>query len=245
MTSTKGKTYEEIYGEEKAAELRKQRSQTFLNQPSPHKGKTYEEIYGPEKAAEMRRIRSSANPFRNVHKKTKGKTYEEIYGEEKAKELRQNRKESRTGERNNWWRGGVTVEGSGYRGEDWEEVRTLALIRDSYTCQDCGIPKRKLDVHHKIPWHVTHDNSLDNLISLCSSCHKLADLEYIRNNGHYPIMGVVISLEEKKQKEHESKLKAWQNPERRRKASERLKNNKFSPKNLPRDERGKFIVAQS
>lgn len=206
------------------------------------KGKTYEEIYGPEKAAEMRQVRSKSNPFRNVHKRTKGKTYEEIYGQERAQELRQLRKEARTGERNNWWRGGITADGSGYRGEDWPEVRAKALVRDNYSCQECHIANGKLDVHHKIPWHVSHDNSLENLVTLCSPCHKKADLKYIQENGHYPIMGVTISEEERKLKEHESKLRAWQNPERRIKAAERLKGNTRSPKNLPRDNMGRFAI---
>ena len=48
----KGKTYEEIHGEEKAQELRKKRGE---QQKKRLTGRTWEEIYGPEKAAEMKK----------------------------------------------------------------------------------------------------------------------------------------------------------------------------------------------
>jgi len=76
--TTKGRTYEEIYGLEKATELRKQRSDSLkgkkkspehaaksklngmkgaLKIGSARKGKTWDEIYGKEKADEMRALR--------------------------------------------------------------------------------------------------------------------------------------------------------------------------------------------
>jgi len=44
--STKGKTYEEIYGIERAKNLREIRSISMKNRPSLLRGKTYEEILG-------------------------------------------------------------------------------------------------------------------------------------------------------------------------------------------------------
>ena len=76
----KGMSYEEIYGKERAEEIKKARSDTMkLVRKNKHwsgnneasvlkmKGKTYEEIYGPEKAAELIKIRTEhfkriANP---------------------------------------------------------------------------------------------------------------------------------------------------------------------------------------
>jgi hypothetical protein len=57
-----GKTYEEIYGAEKAESVKEMRSRQFLtNNPSASiKGKTYEDIYGAEKAAELRSTRGQA-----------------------------------------------------------------------------------------------------------------------------------------------------------------------------------------
>jgi len=49
----KGKTYEEIHGDAKAAELKKKRSEQQLRR-SVTKGRTYEELYGKERALEMK-----------------------------------------------------------------------------------------------------------------------------------------------------------------------------------------------
>ena len=56
-------------------------------------------------------------------------------------------------------------------GDDWDAIRRLILNRDNYTCQKCGISKKVLDIHHIIPFLETFDNSLNNLITLCRSCH--------------------------------------------------------------------------
>lgn len=53
--------------------------------------------------------------------------------------------------------------------------RELVLERDEYKCQICGNDdKKKLVVHHKDGTGRgadVHNNSLDNLITLCRSCH--------------------------------------------------------------------------
>lgn len=80
----------------------------------------------------------------------------------------------RKGHRHPDWRGGH----SKYRGEDWYSQRQKALTRDLYKCQDCGILRSQLEnpqhmhVHHIIPYQLSKDNSLDNLITLCVSCHN-------------------------------------------------------------------------
>ena len=79
VLNSKGKTYEEIYGLEKAAELRKQRSDSL-------KGKKK----SPEHAA-----KSKLNGMKGALKigaARKGKTWDEIYGKEKADEMRELRR---------------------------------------------------------------------------------------------------------------------------------------------------------
>lgn len=51
--------------------------------------------------------------------------------------------------------------------------RITVLNRDSYTCQKCGFVgvSKELCIHHKIPFHISKDNSLNNLITRCSPCH--------------------------------------------------------------------------
>ena len=57
--------------------------------------------------------------------------------------------------------------------------RKRALIRDHYTCQSCGKNKdrvARLDIHHidgngSGKSKAERNNNLDNLITLCSTCH--------------------------------------------------------------------------
>lgn len=63
--------------------------------------------------------------------------------------------------------------------QSWREIRKKVLIRDNFLCRKCGASK-KLSVHHVIPQKKTRDNSLDNLITLCSSCHLKMDLDFIK-----------------------------------------------------------------
>jgi DNA-binding transcriptional ArsR family regulator len=84
----------------------------------------------------------------------------------------------RSGERCPWWEGGHKV----YRGPDWKTVRLEALKRDKYACCDCGATMKEcilrghaLNVHHKVPYRETQDNTLNNLITLCQSCHMVRE----------------------------------------------------------------------
>ena len=57
MKSTKGKTYEQIYGSKKAKELRELRSNTAKKQMAvQRKGKTWEEVYGKVRATSMKSL---------------------------------------------------------------------------------------------------------------------------------------------------------------------------------------------
>ena len=60
-------------------------------------------------------------------------------------------------------------------------IRISVLRRDKHTCQKCGVKqhyggKKILQIHHKVPKQSTVDDSLklneDNLITLCTWCHK-------------------------------------------------------------------------
>jgi DEAD/DEAH box helicase domain-containing protein len=74
-------------------------------------------------------------------------------------------------------------------GPDWPSQREAARSRDRFTCRHCGAPERQSrqhDVHHITPFHTfgyvagVNDlhrlaNALDNLITLCSTCHRQAE----------------------------------------------------------------------
>ncbi|MBN2117811.1 MAG: DEAD/DEAH box helicase [Anaerolineales bacterium] len=63
-------------------------------------------------------------------------------------------------------------------GPGWSKVRDRARARDKYTCQVCGAVEttRQHDVHHKTPFRAftsfIEANRLENLITLCHSCHR-------------------------------------------------------------------------
>ena len=60
-------------------------------------------------------------------------------------------------------------------GDDWDAIRLIIYKRDKFTCQDCGIKDIRLDVHHISPYLYSGDNSIENLIALCRSCHMKAE----------------------------------------------------------------------
>lgn len=68
-------------------------------------------------------------------------------------------------------------------GPDWQKVRVAVRTRDQFTCQVCGAAEtnREHDVHHKIPFRAfiqngvpdrEQANRLENLTTLCQSCHR-------------------------------------------------------------------------
>lgn len=84
------------------------------------------------------------------------------------------------------WRGGHRYWQRGKVGRDkeglsWKRQSKLARERDNYTCQDCRVGREvkgetwKPDVHHVEPFRLSRSHSLENLRSLCRSCHKKAD----------------------------------------------------------------------
>lgn len=69
-----------------------------------------------------------------------------------------------------------------YYGPNWREQARKARARDGHTCVDCGKHQRKplLHVHHLKPRRDFHGdyeaaNQLDNLVTLCNSCHSIRE----------------------------------------------------------------------
>jgi len=84
-------------------------------------------------------------------------------------------------------------------GPGWPKIREKVRARDQYKCQVCGALEttRQHDVHHKVPFRTFVDplqaNRLDNLSTLCRTCHQkveqnvrirsgLAGLGYVLGN---------------------------------------------------------------
>jgi 5-methylcytosine-specific restriction endonuclease McrA len=56
--------------------------------------------------------------------------------------------------------------------ELWERLRIACLRRDKFTCQGCTERKKRLQAHHIVPRHRGGPDDLENLITLCTKCHK-------------------------------------------------------------------------
>lgn len=63
-------------------------------------------------------------------------------------------------------------------GPNWQKIRLAVRTRDRFTCQVCGAVEsnREHDVHHKTPFRAfaskEQANRLENLTTLCHSCHR-------------------------------------------------------------------------
>ncbi len=74
-------------------------------------------------------------------------------------------------------------------GNDWTTIRNQVRERDGYVCVHCGIPEGKNahHVHHKIPFKSFTDrdeaNRLENLVTLCHSCHAGAETQVRIQSG--------------------------------------------------------------
>jgi len=83
--------------------------------------------------------------------------------------------EYNVGENNPTFKGGHDR----YYGSNWRKMRQKARERDGYQCQACGLDESdsrwELSVHHIRPLRdfdtPEEANTLDNLVSLCRSCH--------------------------------------------------------------------------
>lgn len=100
--------------------------------------------------------------------------------------------EEYSGEGHPNWRGG----GNEAYGSEWQDVREKALERDGYQCLVCEKTAdeigRNPDVHHILPVrlfesserHAVEDaHYLDNLVSLCPSCHRRAEFRHLSKDA--------------------------------------------------------------
>jgi DEAD/DEAH box helicase domain-containing protein len=82
-------------------------------------------------------------------------------------------------------------------GPNWPTQRDRARARDGYRCQNCGAPEqgRAHHVHHKIPFRgfasYRQANQLSNLVTLCSRCHRRAELAVRMRSG---LAGLAFAL---------------------------------------------------
>lgn len=74
-------------------------------------------------------------------------------------------------------------------GPDWARIRQKILLRDANVCRGCGksFEPSLLHVHHLIPFRNFEDahsaNQASNLVSLCPSCHRKAEINVMVRSG--------------------------------------------------------------
>jgi DEAD/DEAH box helicase domain-containing protein len=85
--------------------------------------------------------------------------------------------------------GGLWIGDRRHYGPNWVHQRDLARARDGFHCQHCGAPEREgrqHDVHHLRRFRefgyvaggneaYVQANRLENLVTLCPTCHRLAE----------------------------------------------------------------------
>lgn len=74
-------------------------------------------------------------------------------------------------------------------GPGWDKIRERVRARDKFTCQVCGAVEssRQHDVHHKVPFRAfasrEEANRLENLATLCPSCHHKVEQNVRMRSG--------------------------------------------------------------
>lgn len=159
VSSLKGKTYEEIYGEFAQKQRSKRsviRSEEFVeNLRERYKGVLYEVRYGSKKAKEIRRRQSEA-----------------LFGHDVTEETKRKQSEAKKREKCYCWQGGIS--NLPYPFDFNKELRNLIRKRDDNTCQLCS-GKENLCVHHID--YVKENLDLRNLITLCRSCNAKVNFD--------------------------------------------------------------------
>jgi len=134
-------------------------------------------------------IKNLKKAFKGRKSKRKGISYVVEFGVEKAKQIKKQISKNRKGKcigHNygfkkgqkpwNYIDGRSKTLGPARYGDDWFKIRLLVYKRDNYTCQRCGVTMEETGnphhIHHIVPFLISFDNSLNNLITLCPSCHR-------------------------------------------------------------------------
>jgi thymidylate synthase (FAD) len=133
-----------------------------------------------------------AKPFEKGHSPWNlGKTYRTY--KPISEELKQKIREARSGEKSNFWKGGVTKERSSI-GRWTTQIAHKIHEKNGFTCQLCHEKSSYLHCHHIIPvWYdPTKGVDENNLTTLCVECHKkvnLNELDFISLLTGEPFIG--------------------------------------------------------
>lgn len=85
-------------------------------------------------------------------------------------------------------------------GPGWDKIRERVRGRDKFTCQVCGAVEsgRQHDVHHKVPFRAfasrEEANRVENLTTLCPSCHHKVEQNVRMRSGLAGLAYVLANL---------------------------------------------------
>ena len=100
---------------------------------------------------------------------TKQKISKSNTGKKRTEEWKQNHSKKITAENNPRWKGGT-----------WNYLKPKVLLRDKYTCQNCGLEEgRIMEIDHIRPKKLFPELqfNIDNLMTLCPNCHRRKHLQ--------------------------------------------------------------------
>ncbi|MGZ6347285.1 MAG: Zn-binding domain-containing protein, partial [Anaerolineales bacterium] len=86
-------------------------------------------------------------------------------------------------------------------GPGWSHLRDAVRLRDGHRCRVCGVVEsgnKQHDVHHKVPFRqfqsIIEANRMDNLVTLCSTCHHKAEANLRMKSGLAGLASVLGQL---------------------------------------------------
>lgn len=130
-----------------------------------------------QKAAEKMKGRPPPNKGKPWSEETRAK-----HSYRQAEEYRRAASERQRGEKAPNWKGGQTNEETRrMQGFEWRLRRAECYERDNWTCRDCGVKCAngvRIAAHHIIPRRHGGSDDLDNLLTLCGSCHSRRESLY-------------------------------------------------------------------
>ena len=89
---------------------------------------------------------------------------------------------NREKEKSLFWRGGITPKTKiRLLSREWGIISKSIRTRDGKKCTKCGKSEVLLDVHHVIPYRISRNDSAENLITLCRSCHRKEEHNFCRS----------------------------------------------------------------
>ncbi len=171
MKRRKGKTYEELYGEDASKKFKMKISKFQRGRSKP----------------ESQKIKLS--------KYRKGKSYETLYGADKSKKVKMKISKNHRDislDKNPNWKGGITLLNQAIRTSfEYKQWIKNILERDNFICLGCGKNGGNLEAHHKKAFaKILKENNIKNFeealnckilwniqngMTLCPKCHAQID----------------------------------------------------------------------